>query len=163
MPNKASERDQMLVRSSSSQSKNSGVKYVKIMQAPVASVNVMPHHTSRKAVGRTSANHAFDRLERHFLQVVDALLGSSVDHGELARDLVASDWVIRDDAGGIRHDVEVRERGLDHEEVGSFVGVAFLQGDQYFAYTRDMVRMVGEMDGHTMALRARTRALGGSW
>ena len=76
--------------------------------------------------GRTSPQETFDRFERHGFEVVHARLSAGVQHRELARDLVARERVVRGEFARFGHDVEVGQRGLDHQKVGTLGDVAEL-------------------------------------
>lgn len=75
---------------------------------------------------RTGTEERIHGLHDHLLQAINALVGASDDHSVLARDLIARKRVIRGKGLGSRKDVEVRQRRLDHEDVGAFVDVTDL-------------------------------------
>ena len=62
-------------------------------------------------------------LESDGLEVADTLLGSSVQHGVLAGDVVGADGQVVADLSSIAHDVQVERRWLDDDTVGTLVHV----------------------------------------
>lgn len=53
-----------------------------------------------------------------------------MNHGKFPADLVTCDRVIRRELCRIGDDVEIRERGLDHDDVGTFDHITLLPGNQ---------------------------------
>lgn len=75
---------------------------------------------------RTCSDHTLTRLKRHGAEVVHASPGACMDHGELATDLIACERMVWGERGCILDDVEVRQRGLHHDDVCAFRYVALL-------------------------------------
>lgn len=81
----------------------------------------------RKDDRSTSADKGLDGLKGHGLEVVNALFGASNDHRVLAGDLIDGGRVVGLELRAVRHNVQVWEGGLDHEDVGSLGSIALLK------------------------------------
>ena len=106
----------------------------------------------------TCAEHAVARLERHRAEVVHARARAGDDHRVLAADLVACERVVRRELRGVLDDVEVRQRGLDHDDVGTLSDVALLDRGFRFSFFQQVFK-----EARTMARLAKPFPAGGSW
>ena len=73
---------------------------------------------------RAGSQDAFGALEGHLLQIIDACLGSSVEHGVFARHLVCGDGHVLGDFFRVGDDVQVRACGFHHDDVGALLDVS---------------------------------------
>lgn len=74
--------------------------------------------------GGTSSKNALCRFKSHGLEIKHSGLGSSVNHGELATDLVSSDGQVLAKVLGVTNNVQVLASRLNHDDVGTLVHVA---------------------------------------
>lgn len=73
--------------------------------------------------GGTSSKNALCRFESHGLEIKHSGLGSSVNHGEFATDLVGSDGQVLAKVLGVTDNVQVLTSRLNHDNVGTLVHV----------------------------------------
>ncbi|KAI6749007.1 hypothetical protein HG531_007954 [Fusarium graminearum] len=92
--------------------------------------------------GSTSSQDSLCRLKGHCLQVKDAGLGSGVDHGVLAADLVCGYGQILAQVLGVTDNVEVLAGRLHHDDIGSLVDISNNSTSSKTAATRGKLLVV---------------------